>query len=125
MSAPIDICTAAAFSAVMRRYSAGVQVPWAIIRLRRKTVSQDAIVRRAIIIGRTKDEFRVGFLMPYEMSIRPAATSPALTCPVTSPSASECQAGPRQHPGARVLFGANKDSNGLGHADTIAGSLQP
>jgi len=65
MSAAIDIWTAAAFSAVMRRYSAGVQVPWAIIRLRRKTVSQDAIVRRAIIIGRAKDEFRAGFLMSW------------------------------------------------------------
>jgi hypothetical protein len=36
----------------MRRYSAGVHVPWAIIRVRRKTVSQDAIVSRAIIIGK-------------------------------------------------------------------------
>jgi hypothetical protein len=66
MSAPIDIWSAAAFSAVMRRYSAGVQVPWAIIRLRRKTVSQDAIVRRAIIIGRAEDEFRAGFLMSWK-----------------------------------------------------------
>ena len=53
MSAPIDICTAATFSAVMRRYSAGVHVPRAIIRVRRKIVSQDATVSRAIIIGRT------------------------------------------------------------------------
>jgi hypothetical protein len=52
MRAPIDICTAATFSAVMRRYSAGVHVPWAIIRVRRKIVSQDATVSRAIIIGR-------------------------------------------------------------------------
>jgi hypothetical protein len=51
-AAPIDICTAATFSAVMRRYSAGVHVPWAIIRVRRKIVSQDATVSRAIIIGR-------------------------------------------------------------------------
>jgi len=35
MSAAIDTCTAVAFSAVMRRYSAGVQVPRAIIRVRR------------------------------------------------------------------------------------------
>ena len=52
MSAAIDICTAVAFSAVMRRYSAGVQVPRAIIKVRRNIVSQDARVSRAIIIGR-------------------------------------------------------------------------
>jgi len=75
MSAPIEICTAAVFSAVMRRYSAGVQVPSAIIRLRRKTFSQDAIVSRAIIIGRVEDEFRARFLMSYEVSITRAATS--------------------------------------------------
>jgi hypothetical protein len=44
MSAAIDNCAAAAFSAAMRRYSAGVQVPWAIIMPRRQTVSQDATV---------------------------------------------------------------------------------
>jgi hypothetical protein len=52
MSAAVETCTAATFSAAMRRYSAAVQVPWAIIRVRRKIVSQDATVSRAIIIGR-------------------------------------------------------------------------
>jgi hypothetical protein len=52
MSAAVEICTAAAFSAAMRRYSAAVQVPWAIIRVRRNIVSQDATVSRAIVIGR-------------------------------------------------------------------------
>jgi hypothetical protein len=63
MSAAIDICAAATFSAVMRRYSAGVQVPWAIMMPRRKTVSQDATVSRAIISGSADDEFRAGFRM--------------------------------------------------------------
>jgi hypothetical protein len=51
MMAVIDDRTAAAFSAAMRRYSVGVQVPCAINRLRRKTVSHDAIVSRAMVIG--------------------------------------------------------------------------
>jgi DDE_Tnp_1-associated len=50
MSAAVENCIAATFSATMRRYSAGVHVPCAIIRARRKIVSQDAAASRAIII---------------------------------------------------------------------------
>ena len=51
-SASIDVCMAATFSAAMRRYSAAAHVPRTIIRVRRMIVSHDAIVSRAIIIGR-------------------------------------------------------------------------
>jgi hypothetical protein len=52
MSAAVEKCTAAAFSAAMRRYSAGLHLPWAIIRVRRKIVSHDAAASRVIIIGK-------------------------------------------------------------------------
>ena len=51
MMAATDDRIAAAFSSPMRQYSAGVQAPCAINRLRLITVSHDAAVRRAIVIG--------------------------------------------------------------------------
>ena len=44
-------CHAATFSATMRRYSAGEQVPRAIIMLRRAIVSQDAAANSIIMMG--------------------------------------------------------------------------
>ena len=63
MSAPIDSCTATTFSSAMRRYSAGVHVPRAIIPARRMIVSQDAADSWAIVIGRARDGVRLDFLM--------------------------------------------------------------
>jgi len=85
MSAAVEICIAAAFSAAMRRYSAALQEPLAIIRVRRKIVSHDATVRRAIIIGRAKDVGRACFLMAYQMRLTGPATSGALGTPVACP----------------------------------------
>ena len=51
MMAATDDRIAAAFSSPMRQYSAGVQAPSAINRLRLITVSQDAAARRAIVVG--------------------------------------------------------------------------
>jgi hypothetical protein len=42
MSAAVETCTAATFSAAIRRYSAAVHTPWAIISVRRAIVSHDA-----------------------------------------------------------------------------------
>jgi hypothetical protein len=51
ISAPIDICIAATFSAVMRLYSVAEQAPLAISRVRRRIVSHDVAVRLAIVIA--------------------------------------------------------------------------
>ena len=53
MTAAAEICTAVIFSAAIRWYSAAVHVPWAIMAARRMTVSQDAIVSRVMVSGRT------------------------------------------------------------------------
>jgi len=63
ISAIIECWAAVAFSATMRRYSAGVHVPFAIIVVRWKMVSSDAAVSRAIIMGNAKGELRRGFLI--------------------------------------------------------------
>lgn len=52
MTAASETCVATAFSAVMRQYSAALQVPCAIIRLRRMTVSHDATVSMANAMGK-------------------------------------------------------------------------
>jgi hypothetical protein len=54
-NALVDACTAATFSAVIRKYSAGEQVPWDISRERRRIVSQEATVSRAIVMPRPKE----------------------------------------------------------------------
>jgi hypothetical protein len=51
ITAAADVCIAAIFSAVMRRYSAGEQVPLAISKVRRKIVSQETAVNLAIVIA--------------------------------------------------------------------------
>ena len=48
----VDCCNAAAFSVTIRRYSAGVQLPRAIIELRRAIVSHEAAINSTIINGR-------------------------------------------------------------------------
>ena len=75
MMAATDDRIPAAFSSPMRRYSAGVQAPCAINRLRLTTVSHDAAVRRAIVIGNAKGEFRRCFLIPLKMRIGILAAS--------------------------------------------------
>jgi hypothetical protein len=52
ISASVDACMAAAFSMTIRWYSAALQVPCAIIRLRRYMVSHDASVSWVIMAGR-------------------------------------------------------------------------
>jgi len=47
----VDCCNAAAFSVTIRRYSAGVQLPRAIIELRRAIVSHEAAINPIIISG--------------------------------------------------------------------------
>ena len=47
-----EACAATAFSPVMRQYSAALQVPCAIIMVRRSTVSHDAAVNTAIVMGK-------------------------------------------------------------------------
>ena len=47
MKAAVDNRQAAAFSSVIRRYSASEQMPWAINSVRRHIVSQDAIAQQA------------------------------------------------------------------------------
>jgi hypothetical protein len=66
ISAIIDRCAAVAFSATMRRYSAGEHVPFAIIKVRWKIVSSDVAVSPAINIGSAKGELRrrLGILAP-------------------------------------------------------------
>jgi hypothetical protein len=54
MTARLEACIAAAFSMTMRWYSAALQVPCAIMKVRRQTVSQDANVNWAIIVGRLR-----------------------------------------------------------------------
>jgi hypothetical protein len=49
--AAIDDRIAAAFSSPMRQYSAGEHAPCAINKSRLITVSHEAIVKRAIVIG--------------------------------------------------------------------------
>jgi len=44
-------CIASSFSLTMRRYSAGGQVPDAMSKVRRRIVSHEANVRRAIAVG--------------------------------------------------------------------------
>jgi hypothetical protein len=51
ISASADRCAARAFSSTMRRYSAMLQLPSAIIHVRRATVSKDAQLNSAIIRG--------------------------------------------------------------------------
>jgi hypothetical protein len=51
MTAIADCCNAAAFSIIIRWYSAGVQTPRAIRAVRRAIVSHEAIASSAIISG--------------------------------------------------------------------------
>ena len=51
ITAIVECCRAAAFSSIIRWYSEGVQVPWAIIEVLRATVSHDAVSNSAIISG--------------------------------------------------------------------------
>jgi hypothetical protein len=78
MMAATDDRIAAAFSSSMRQYSAGEQAPRAINRLRLITVSHDAAVRRAIVIGNASGEFRMFFPIPLKMRIRILAASAPL-----------------------------------------------
>jgi hypothetical protein len=55
---------AATFSSTIRVYSAGEHLPYAIIRLRRPTVSQDASVNSIIMRGSEAGDRRVRLLMP-------------------------------------------------------------
>lgn len=63
ITAIADCRSAAAFSIAMRRYSAGEQVPCAIIRLRRAIVSHDAIISSAITSGSGRERRDVSFFM--------------------------------------------------------------
>jgi hypothetical protein len=63
ITASADCCNAAAFSDVMRWYSAAEHVPWTIIRLRSAIVSHDAIINSVIISGRARLRRRVSFFM--------------------------------------------------------------
>ena len=51
ITASVEDCNAAAFSMNMRLYSAGVQVLWAIIKVRRAIVSHDASIIWVMIKG--------------------------------------------------------------------------
>jgi len=62
MKAAVDNRRAAAFSSVIRRYSASVQMPWAINSVRRHIVSQDAIASRLTVVGKAWRVLRVRVL---------------------------------------------------------------
>jgi len=76
ISARVDACMAAIFSAAMRLYSAALQVPRAIITERWKIVSQDAAASWAMPSGMARDDRRVRFVMP-ETCIRGCVTARA------------------------------------------------
>lgn len=62
--------TAAAFSSLMRQYSAGVRAPGAINRLSLITVSHDAIVSRTIVVGNVEGAFRMRFTHTPQDEVR-------------------------------------------------------
>jgi hypothetical protein len=62
MKAAVDNRQADAFSSVIRRYSASVQMPWAINSVRRHIVSQDAIASRLTVFGTSWRVLRVRVL---------------------------------------------------------------
>jgi hypothetical protein len=62
MKAAVDNRQAAAFSSVIRRYSASEQMPWAINSVRRHIVSQDAIASRLTVVGKSWRVLRVRVL---------------------------------------------------------------
>ncbi len=68
VSAVRERCAAATFSADMRRYSAGEQVPCAIIIERRMIVSQDATANWLIMTDRANGEVCGGFFIDHNMS---------------------------------------------------------
>ena len=65
IAAIADCCNAAAFSIIIRWYSAGVQAPRAIIAVRRAIVSHEAIANSAIIIGSERVRRRADLFMGY------------------------------------------------------------
>ncbi len=67
ISAHVDACIAAIFSAVMRWYSAALQVPFAIMTERWKIVSQEAVPSRAMLSGSASDVWRVRLAMRWKM----------------------------------------------------------
>jgi hypothetical protein len=64
INAIAERCAAVAFSATIRRYSAGEHFPLAIIVVRWRMVSRDAAVRRPIDIATASEEVERRFLIP-------------------------------------------------------------